>query len=529
MKVDQLILCGTCKTNPSEAAFSVPQKSQYKCSQCSRCANCRTPSNKLNSSGLCSECVCIGCGKAIGRFKKDPAFGPQCPNCYAKTHPDEVCRICRGRLAVYHQHGDKLGKPSLCEYCVNRDGEPVGFGLGMSALEKLASVRCFYCEGLVETFKQLNHKGTVYGFALCDQHGNLIVCSKRMNSGKECTPINQCDVCKIKQKSIDNPDGHLRDNPNCGCGKCIKFKRSDLFIFENPNLVFHNATDRNDRRYNRSQRCAGVEIEVAGIKDRSQSRAISDVARNWQMSGIVRDASLVDDGFEIMTAPASGDILLAQIDEIAGTLKKAGAFVDKKCGLHVHVDLRDHTYHDLKKLALLYAKVEPALIRTQPFQRVMVDKSHCYPCGEKYVNGLALNMLPREARKKIVDNVYGGYTHGFGRSYTTKPPRTKRGNNREVAARYNALNLHSFFTPRKTAEWRLHTGTIRGDKIKKWTLICVSIVDTAYALSEQEIRGLKGTPDEILYNIVPAVCVEYIRNRIREFGKAYGPMTPVLI
>ena len=185
------------------------------------------------------------------------------------------------------------------------------------------------------------------------------------------------------------------------------------------------------------------------------------------------------------------------------------------------MDVRDHNYEDIKKFLLLYAKVEPALIRTQPYARVYAERSHCAPCGEQYIKGITSQMPPKAARTKLIQNVYGS-------RYAQKAPKKKRGNNREIMARYNALNVHSYWY-RGTLECRLHNGTINAEKIKTWGILWAGLVDAAYALSENEIRSLKGDALQVLTGVIPPVTINYVLKRIGLYGMPYGPIPEVLL
>jgi hypothetical protein len=71
-------------------------------------------------------------------------------------------------------------------------------------------------------------------------------------------------------------------------------------------------------------------------------------------------------------------------------------------------------------------------------------------------------------------------------------------------ARYNALNLHSFFY-RQTVEFRHHQGTTNAVKATSWGMLCASILDAAQRLSMREINDIiarySDTPHAALIEI----------------------------
>ena len=471
------------------------------CFACASCRNCGKP-GALNKEGFCITCICIGCGSQNAmRPIRDLDIGPQCSTCYFKTHPGSACLVCKNFFPEIYRKGDKIGSPSLCKNCVK-----TGSGFGP----------CCYCFGAATTIGKIVIKGDILSRVLCPEHSESFACGRN-----GCSPVKQCEFCKHEQKKRKNPYGHMGKVENCPCDHCRNFRNREEFYFENLDTTFYPAITAQDKR-DGPARLSAAEIEVAGFKAPNLDlRTISDVARKWKISGIVQDASLKQGGVELCMAPAQGRLFIAEVTDLCAILRKSGAYVDKRCGTHIHVDTRDHNYEDLKKLVLLYAKIEPAIIRSQPFTRIMADKSHCYPCGEKYVKDLAQGMFPKETKKKLIENIYDG-------KFGDKPPRGKRGNNREIAARYNGFNIHSHFV-RGTVEFRHHTGTIRPDKIIKWANICAGVVESAYRMSEHEIRTMKGLPDEILAALIAPEEFLYLKNRIEMFGKPYGPMKPIFV
>ncbi len=92
---------------------------------------------------------------------------------------------------------------------------------------------------------------------------------------------------------------------------------------------------------------------------------------------------------------------------------------------------------------------------------------------------------------------------------TKRPPRR----NKFDGARYHALNLHSWFY-RGTIECRLHTGTVRANKIIAWGKLWANLLDTAMRLRERDIISRHATSRELLLSIAPdAETRDYITHR----------------
>lgn len=206
------------------------------------------------------------------------------------------------------------------------------------------------------------------------------------------------------------------------------------------------------------------------------------MVRKWG-GGIVRDGSLPDSGFEITTAPANGDLFARQIEDICTALNDQNAEVSPKCGYHVHIDGRDYSCWDIRKLVLLYAKIESALFETVPKSRR--DNHYFMQCADRFAVGLVHS---KDAKNHLLDNVYAEAVKGStGRIRGQRVKQAKA--NKYGEYRYYALNLHSWFY-RGTIECRLAAGTTNPRKIINWGLLWASILDYAAQHSEAAIRSL---------------------------------------
>lgn len=282
-----------------------------------------------------------------------------------------------------------------------------------------------------------------------------------------CTKCGECSECCGQECTQEKPYRVAREARPTDCG--IKFWMAK----------------ENERRINPSERFIAAEIEVAGKNDEWYASVIEEVNK-WG-GRVVRDGSLPQGGFEINTAPAAGDQFIKEIRAICQTLQKAGAFVTEKCGLHVHVDARDYSYQDIRRLALVYAALEPALFQmVNAYRRSNI---YCMPCGQRFHQAMKFQEKPLKDLKKEV--FQGIYAMGFeARVYREW---------KDSAHRYSALNLHSWFY-RGTIECRLFGGTVRSAKIIRWGMLWAKILDQVIrwtdAEAEEKIRG--KTPEEVL-------------------------------
>lgn len=482
------------------------------CRLCMLCRFCGEYERAGKDTLYCVNCVCASCGAdprltRMFRFPESPKQNI-CGRCYFQKFPDRACGNCRENEVMFFvwKAGEKKPKTAnLCSDCA---------GSGKN-------LRCYYCAIPVRDARfTRDHRILVDGkisgkelYSVCCATCRMTRCCFR----GECSPVRPCAKCRMLMNAhTPNPhEGPWLDNP------------VDLTRY---------LADAKSRRINRSARLLSAEIEIAGIR----TERASDLFRKWASirdhvdsigGSIVYDES-VSTGFEINMPPAAGDKFVELVEKTSTLLRGMGAYVNEKCGTHLHIDARDFTPLDMKKLLMLYSRIEPALLWTQPAERVLAKRSHCFPCGKKYASlestpltsfsPVDLDNKPKTSREwnkllrhTLVDAVYGG---DFPR-----PPRLMRGNNRQIAARYDALNVNSwYFQSHGTIECRLHAGTLAAKKIVAWGILWAAILDSAVKMTEAEVISLpKDQPKAVLLGLAPGSTHEYLMNRWNKFESEY--------
>lgn len=397
------------------------------------------------------DCQCWECSDCGERKSEDESRCEQCDHC-------EDCCTCWWCESCDRRQSENDSQCSCCESC-----------------ERCCS--CWYCEGCSES-----HREDSWNCSNCEQCEDCCECSR-------------CEHCDDRFSS----DDFCRDCDRCtSCCACNDAHAFGLEFCHNP-LTFHTAK-KPEHRDNPSKRHIAVEIEVAalGDGDGQVTRAVDDWSGN-----IVEDGSLPNSGFEINTAPASGDQFVNQIRDICQALQAQDASVTRACGLHVHIDARDYTYYDLRRLVLLYEKLEPALLSIVAPSRS--QSNYCRPCGTRYADAIRAGHLPKETKHQLIHSVYGLDTHGPEQK-TMKDQLQGHTGQKYDQARYGALNLHSWFF-RGTIECRMHHGTVNPEKITHWGILWAGILDAAMRLTEKQIAALPGTSLDILKTIAPTAAV----------------------
>lgn len=369
----------------------------------------------------------------------DPTYC--CSNCYCndcdapRGSEDCGCTLCKNFDSCCYNVAD-CNECELCNDCC----------------------QCWTCEGCDNRIRS--------NVPSCD------VCS-RCNDCCEC-PF--CESCGTRQ-SEDRFSCSECSNCN-SCCDCHVASGLELIDGHDHTPTFHEPLTKMgslDVVSARKNRFMAVEIEVAE-SDPHKSSKIQKVLGDWDAI-VVADGSLGSSGYEINTAPAKGNSFTKQINEICDVLDSANATVDRKCGLHVHIDCRDMRYYDLRKLLYVYCKVEQDLFSMISPRRT--NNSYCEKLNGKFYKPLSREMehnSPKEWKRSLLQTYYGA--------------NIKRGEFRKQKYnqnRYYALNVHSWFY-RGTIEFRHHHGTVEATAILNWANICHTIVQYAMNNSETDIE-----------------------------------------
>ena len=368
---------------------------------------------------------------------------------------------------------------------------------------------CYTCDGCEERVESVCDRCDRCSDC-CSSNGECFYCDccqRTRDSSYRCSNCENCDRC-CECFGCDRCGNQVYGKEWCSdCDRCTDCCRcedstSHCEHIEGRN-VFH-AASRKEHRRNPSKRFLSAEMEIAALESPSKSDSIVETCRQWG-AGIVHDGSLPDTGFEICTAPASGDRFISQVTEIGAALKRAGAKVTAACGLHVHIDARDYSYYELRRLIRLYAVIEEALFSVVPESRR--SNTYCARCADDY-----LTAIESGSYKKVKEAVAVAV-------YKDTDLKDKRLNKYE-SARYRALNLHSWFY-RGTVECRLAAGTADPEKVVNWAVLWCGIIDWVYTHNDKDVEALKGKGGwEVRLSLAPVpVVAEWLRMRRSKFGE----------
>lgn len=328
--------------------------------------------------------------------------------------------------------------------------------------------------------------------ATCDN------CNRRVDEDNLCSNCNgctdrccSCSTCESCSEIYSDVCGCC-----CRCESCCNCHEGALPRVAVYDLTWHGrAKDKVG-----PQRYVSTEIEISFT---SEDR-VSSIVNKWG-SAIVDDGSLGSNGSEINTAPARGAAWREQISELCDGLRRSGALVDRSCGLHVHIDARDFSYYDVRRLIRLYARIEPALFTLVSESR-RSGNTYCIPCASRYLKPLSPDHHMKATKQGVLMGVYNVTPDRYENSKRWKEDKYN-------GARYAALNLHSWVY-RGTIECRLHQGSTDAKKIVAWGELWSHIIEYAYTHTDKQVDALPNLPS-YTYNLShKAESYDILRNHV---------------
>lgn len=224
-----------------------------------------------------------------------------------------------------------------------------------------------------------------------------------------------------------------------------------------------------------------LSLDEYHIKD-SQRRTwkiVSDgsLTAQWKDEGIKRPA---DETYKVeLVSPILTYEDIESLQEIIRLLRKAGAFTNKSCGIHIHVDAANHTPRSLKNLINLMASKEELT-----YKAIEVDPQRIKYCRKVNENLIeTINKKKPKTLKELEDIWYGNY------SYEDR----KR---KYHSSRYQGLNFHSVFE-KGTVEFRLFNSTTHAGKIKAYIQFCLAVSNQA--ISQKSASAKRTQTDNEKY------------------------------
>lgn len=145
------------------------------------------------------------------------------------------------------------------------------------------------------------------------------------------------------------------------------------------------------------------------------------------------------------------------LQELVRRLRKAGAFTNNSCGIHIHLDGADHNARSIRNFVNIIAskndlfykalQIEPERIRyCKKMDEILVEK---------------INRKKPKTLAQIESLWYEGYSESTTKHYHS--------------SRYHFLNLHSFFNGNHTVELRGFNSELHAGKIRSYIVLALAL------------------------------------------------------
>jgi len=380
------------------------------------------------------------------------------------------------------------------------------------------------CENKAESYcNRCNDCCDHFNCPACSGHKAESVKCSRCSNCISCCNCFTCTSCNTKYDLASRCEYCLMCSSCCSCEICSECS-SRVHANDSCGYCHTHCECANNRRgyggpwkadlpkhrvgFN-STRLAGVEWE---FNNAAYFNKLGPWTKRWH-GGIHADGSC---GQEIVTSPMAGDHISKCLTQLGEAFKNAGANIDHRCGIHVHVDACDVTWSDMYRLLWLYSHVEPILFMLAGQQRI--GNTYCLPCGAAYKKAMG----GADRKGGVLEVAFSSARNGgnSGRSHQRQHPGKKDG------GRYRALNLCPWLAGRKnkapdtTLEFRLHCNTSEADRVIGWTQLCVRLVDWAVKSTDKDAQELPKSALRTLCQIAPE-CAPYIMKCVKEWRKKY--------
>jgi hypothetical protein len=192
---------------------------------------------------------------------------------------------------------------------------------------------------------------------------------------------------------------------------------------------------------------AAAGLPASRVRGSSAGYFHSD-GRTWDVK---TDASC---GWEV-ASPAmvlDADAECGELRAVTQFLTEMHPRIDRSCGLHVHVEVTDFTWQDLRNLLVLWGRYEPFAFELCPPSRRV--NHYCGPI-----------------RKSTWDGRDAGHWTRFEQALMTNTEQVIR----NVPQPRGSLNLAHFWHSQRV-EFRLGAGTVNYEKIVRWVQFLLTIV-----------------------------------------------------
>jgi len=183
---------------------------------------------------------------------------------------------------------------------------------------------------------------------------------------------------------------------------------------------------------------------------------VDDQGRTWK---VVSDGSLINVPGHLRAEGVSPVLAYEDIpilQEVIRAVRRSGAKVDEKCGIHVHVDTTPFDGRTLGNLAKIIYKQEP-LILTALGVNENRQRNYSKPVSDDFIKKIERR---RPKTKDQLNRIWYGYHNRRPQHFDS--------------TRYYGVNLHNVWY-RGTVEFRWFEGTLHASKVRAYIQLVLAV------------------------------------------------------
>ncbi len=220
----------------------------------------------------------------------------------------------------------------------------------------------------------------------------------------------------------------------------------------------------------------GVELECYNVTRQTLRRKLTDAGINCNEANrstrgtrywkITSDGSIrATNGFELVSPILEGEAGLEELMKVCKVLNQCGAKVNRTCGTHVHINARNFTLEQWKRLYINYAQLESVIDGWMANSRRSNNAFYCK--GFSQIRNFEIKINEATSLDEIARNILTG--------------------------RYWKVNPQSY-SVHNTCEFRQHAGTTNYVKIANWIRFLSNLVDYSehHTVNERTLDSLKA-------------------------------------
>ena len=145
------------------------------------------------------------------------------------------------------------------------------------------------------------------------------------------------------------------------------------------------------------------------------------------------------------------------LQELIRKLRKAGAFTNNRCGIHIHLNGAPHTPRSIRNFVNIIASKNDLFYKALQIEPGRMG--YCKKMDEYMVR--RMNEAKPRTLKQIEDIWYAGYSDSRNTHYHN--------------SRYHFLNLHSFFNRNHTVELRGFNSELHAGKVRSYIVLALAL------------------------------------------------------